>query len=562
MNGYRRWIKQRLRERRHEYPAVAEPGLFSLMTPVYDTPPRFLRALARSVFRQDYPWFEWVLVDNGSTLPGTRRCLAELTLDPRVRLSRIEPNRGIMGGTRAAVSEAMGQYVLPVDSDDLLSSDALRVMASVLQQRGYPALAYSDEDKLLPNGRRDHPFLKPDWDPVLFYNCCYVAHLCGINRALAIELGAYADEAARGCHDWDTFWRFVRAGHTPVHVPEVLYSWRMHAGSTATPNAAPKPYTLHSQEHVLQGQLCALGLEDRVEMRTNPLFRSRGMWQAARRHVEPAPLLVALHASQRGRCRRFLHALAECSYPLPNVHVFGTAAADAVDLEFWNHLPGQSGMTVTSHGDLQDLWRWLAAQPASALVARCCDTVMPLTHDWPWEALGLFELHEDAVVVGGRLFDEAGRIESAGEIFGVGGLLGTPDWHRHDGEMGHYGLHICQRSVDAVSGEFFIARAGFLLEALAELRTRTPELLSAQLGAMARRRGKRVIYTPHIAAQRAASSGHERVSGHPRDLVEAFGTLRFDDRYYSRHYSRDPKFGYHLASRPFATDHLRPSLVG
>src|SRR5262245_53584719 len=75
---YREWIRQRVKTRREEYTVQARPGLFSILTPVFDPPARCLRDLARSVLRQDQSEFEWVIVDNGSRQPGVRRLLERL----------------------------------------------------------------------------------------------------------------------------------------------------------------------------------------------------------------------------------------------------------------------------------------------------------------------------------------------------------------------------------------------------------------------------------------------------------------------------------------------------
>ena len=248
---YPTWIKQRVYRRGAEYDVAANPSLFSIITPVYDTPVKFLREMAASVFAQDYPC-EWVVCDNGSRMPETLAVLDELQKDRRVKLVRLEKNGGIMRGTRTAFNAATGRYVLPVDSDDLLYPDALRVMAACLERADWPAVAYSDEDKVYAQSVPCHPFLKPDWDPALFLNCCYIAHLCAISREAAIDVDAYTDDNARGCHDWDTFTRLLRRGHVPLHVPEVLYSWRIHEGSSASTDHRAKLYTLDCQKHVLE----------------------------------------------------------------------------------------------------------------------------------------------------------------------------------------------------------------------------------------------------------------------------------------------------------------------
>ena len=139
---------------------------------------------------------------------------------------------GIIEGTRLCLEHAVNRYTATVDHDDLLTPDCIRVVSHALGPAGYPALAYTDEDKL-DGDRFSSPYFKPSFDPVLFANSCYIAHLSIVDRRLALQLGAYTDKQAEGSHDWDTFVRFLLAGHTPAHIPEVLYSWRMHPASTA-----------------------------------------------------------------------------------------------------------------------------------------------------------------------------------------------------------------------------------------------------------------------------------------------------------------------------------------
>jgi len=304
------WVAATVGGRAGAYRAHPDPGLLSIISTVYDTPPVYLRELADSV--QTWRDFEWVLLDNGSRSAETRRALAVIAADPGVKLLRVEQNLGIIGGMRHVLERATGRYVLPVDSDDYLFPDALAIVAAVLQRDGYPPLAYSDEDKLR-DGRHLDPYFKPDWDPVLFRNLCYIAHLCAIDRARAVQLGVYSDTGAEGCHDWDTFFRFTRAGSTPVHIPELLYSWRMHGGSTAA-NVDAKDY----------------------------------VWWIRRRREAPVPIALVLHGD----------GTVDPRYPAARV---SRAAAGEPPLRAWQR--ASEGLTAVVTFDTRlvpasDEWLW------------------------------------------------------------------------------------------------------------------------------------------------------------------------------------------------------------
>lgn len=542
------WIARRVHDRRKQYSPPKVDKLFSLLTPVFNTPPRFLRELAECILDQDYPWFEWVVVDNGSTSAEARTLLRRLTFDPRVKLVPLTANRGIMAGTRAALEHACGRYILPVDHDDRLYPDALRIMAYHLHEHHYPAAAYSDEDKLLPGGRAGKPFCKPDWDPLLLLNCGYVAHLSAVDREAALELECYTDPQAEGCPDWDAFLRLARAGHAPVHVPEILYSWRMHADSTADPYSRAKPYTIASQHHALTQHLWQLNLDDRLTMRSNPLVPHAGLWRVARRQVSPTPPIHVLHIDSSTDGHATPHARSESADDAPDSfqRSEGERAPRSATASAWSE---------TTYPELRHrliAWNELVPavqdRPDSSLIAIVHGNLAPLCADWPWETLGLFELFDDLAIVGGRIIGADGRVQSAGEVFGMAGLIGSPCRGWPAATPRRHGMLLCQRTVSAVDGRFFVARAGFLASVLRDRGAIRPDMLSAWLAAAARARGLRIAYSPHILAQAGAPAPVGAQSEEEMwDFLRAQWPLLADDPYYSPFCSLRAGHGWELA---------------
>jgi glycosyltransferase involved in cell wall biosynthesis len=470
--------------RGERYPARAEPGLLALLTTVYNTPAVYLQELADSVRAQSWTEYEWIVLDNGSSDRATRRALDRLAGDPRVKLTRVDENLGILGGMRYALERATARYVLPVDSDDYLFPDTLRVMAAVIQREHYPALLYSDEDKLR-DGRHVDPFRKPDWDPVLFRNCCYVAHLCAIRRDEAVRHGVYTDAAAEGCHDWDTFLRLSREGHAPIHVPEILYSWRMHGGSTAA-NVDAKDYVLNSQRHVLERHLDATGLRERFSVVRSPFFPASPDWwiRRARTHPTPASLVI----DGRGSRSASLLPLLSTTGGYPFARIFLSGAAEQTDAR------------ATPHD--ASLFRTLLLAAAAAPLVVVVDAgLVPRTDEWVWEMAGLKESFGDAVMIGGRLVDAAGAIVSAGGVFAEDDTIVTSDEGRSADDPGYFGTALKQRSTGAVSLRLAALDAAWLrtivpgpMDAL-EMRK-----LEVALAREARKGRRRIIVSPFVEA--------------------------------------------------------------
>jgi hypothetical protein len=521
---YARWIERRLVDRRSEYPAVDRPGLFSLLTPVFNPPAGFFRILGNSILAQDHQDWQWVLIDNGCTHQDVLYLLDRFARDPRVTLVRAGTPRGIIGGMRLALEQARGEYVCPVDHDDRLYPDALRVAASCLQRQGWPKLAYSDEDKLLPDGQAGLPFPKPCWDPLLFLNCCYVAHLGILHRQTALELGVYTDPQAEGTPDGDAFCRFTAAGHMPVHIPEILYSWRMHPQSTALLGIEAKPYVTASQKHALGNQLHKLELSDKVNLRTNELLGKVGTWRIVAQETaatESLPVLVAPCGTRQLRTTLEQRlALTEGVRSIRNLR------------------PRRSALLHALKTFPDDAWL--------VLINPYC---LPLTTDFVREFQAVRHVVPEAGWVGGTTLRPDGRVLSAGLVWGFADILGSPLQGANPRQVAKgAGSLAFQRSVSAVEVGVSCVQAGLLRDALrhAEGDLADP-LLPAWLGAAARERGQRVLYTPFVTGQYVQQPPPRKMPSEARHrFLTLYGHLLAADPYYARYYGLTPKRAFRI----------------
>ncbi|MET4186694.1 glycosyltransferase involved in cell wall biosynthesis [Bradyrhizobium sp. JR7.2] len=487
-SDYEAYRKTSLARRRRDGMYHQTPGLLSFVTTVYNTDPRFLEELGNSVFLQDGGMhFEWLILDNGSTEEGTRRTLVRLARHPGVRLERVESNLGIIGGMRYCLERASGRYILPLDSDDLIEPDCVHVLTRFIEDNKYPALLFTDEDKL-DAGRFHTPYFKPDWDPVLFVHSCYIAHLCAIDRELAIQLGLYSDSSAEGCHDWDSFIRFMLAGKKPTRVPEVLYSWRIHAASTSG-NIESKSYITESHRRTLQRFLDRSGATN-IELVNSPLFQYNVDWWFRRKRLHAQSIRTI---------------------------VIG-ATDDAAD-----ELPDTTAI-VLGRGNVADLAD-AVDRIGTDLVHLHWHGVLPLDDEWRWDAMALLELFADAVMVGGML-DDGSAIVDGPRVFGFGDGCGCPDQGRALTNPG-YGARMWKaHTVSAVSTSHCVVRTSFLKQCLGELRREAVarEMLGPWLGAMAAEAGRRVVYSPFMRA---------RVGGIQAAVASGAGMARWLSRFWS-----------------------------
>lgn len=109
---------------------------FSIVIPVYNVE-KYVRECVESVLRQTFQDYEIILVDDGSTDDSPAIC-DELSRKERTVRCLHQANLGLSGARNAGLSEASGDYVIFIDSDDYLLDD------QVLQEINTKTTSYPD----------------------------------------------------------------------------------------------------------------------------------------------------------------------------------------------------------------------------------------------------------------------------------------------------------------------------------------------------------------------------------------------------------------------------------
>ena len=213
---------------------MRERPLISVIMPTYNTPEGMLRAAIDSVRAQLYPQWELCVADDGSSEPHVEQVVNEYAAkDERIRFYKGAENRGVAYASNRALDRATGEFVVLFDHDDLLEEQALfRVAECVLADA--PDMLYSDEILVAPDGGKILRFAyRPAFSPEYLRSHPYIVHLTGFRRTLLREIGGF-DEALRISQDYDLILRASEKAKRIVHVPEVLYQWRVHEASAGS----------------------------------------------------------------------------------------------------------------------------------------------------------------------------------------------------------------------------------------------------------------------------------------------------------------------------------------
>ena len=160
---------------------------------------------------------------------------------PRIRCRKVE-NKGIAATPTPPPCWRTGKYLALADHDDVLAPHAMCAMGQAildLRAEGKPdGFLYSDEALFEKDIRRPlTPHFKPDFAPDYLLCCNYICHLAVFRRELYVGVGGERGEYD-GSQDHDLFFRLAEAVGGAAHLPQVLYYWRVHSGSTSGGAAA------------------------------------------------------------------------------------------------------------------------------------------------------------------------------------------------------------------------------------------------------------------------------------------------------------------------------------
>lgn len=236
--------------------------LISILIPVYNVDPKWLKECVKSIENQWYSNWEICIADDCSTNEKTINVLKEYEKNnSKIRVHWRKENGHISEATNSALEIASGEYIALVDNDDTLSENALYEVVKILNKDNRINMIYSDEDKINEKDERYDAHFKPDWSPDLILNQNYVSHLGVYRTEIAKNIGGFR-KGFEGVQDHDFILRFTERidSSTIYHIPKILYHWRAIEGSTAL-DTSQKDYAFNLATKMLDEAFMRRGIK-------------------------------------------------------------------------------------------------------------------------------------------------------------------------------------------------------------------------------------------------------------------------------------------------------------
>lgn len=208
---------------------------FSVITPLYNTPEQYLKEMIESLKKQTYSNWELCMADGSDTRHEyvKKICEAYAEEDERIKYVKLKENRGISINTNECLKLATGDYVGLLDHDDILHESALFEMMKAIDEE-HADFLYSDEVKFNSaiEDAADFNF-KPGFGKDELRSHNYICHFTVFAMLLLDKIGEAYRADYDGSQDHDMVLRLTEKARKIVHVPKVLYYWRVHPQSVS-----------------------------------------------------------------------------------------------------------------------------------------------------------------------------------------------------------------------------------------------------------------------------------------------------------------------------------------
>lgn len=520
--------------------------LISVVMPVFDPPVQLLDEAIRSVQAQLYPNWELCIADDASRDPQVRALLeGHAATDSRIRVVFRDENGHISRASNSALELATGDFIALLDNDDILPEYALFFVADAINRHPDAGILYSDEDKLNAAGHRFYPYFKSDWNPSLFLSHNLISHLGVYRTQLVREVGGFR-VGFEGSQDYDLAARCVEKLRPEqiVHIPRVLYHWRVVPGSTSE-RIEGKPYALTASERALNEHLMRQGIAGAVEALPSGVHRVRYA-------LPNPPPLVSIIVPTRNAVELLRTCLesvrAKTHYPNYEILLVDNGSDAAEALAYIAGLANDPAIRVIRDDrpfNYSALNNHAARQARGELLVLLNNDIEVITPDWLDEMVGI-AMQADVGAVGARLWYPNDTLQHGGVVIGLGGVACHAHRGLPKGQRGYCFRAEVIQDFSAVTGACLAVRKSRFFEVggLNEVDLAVA-FNDVDLCLKLRERGYRNVWTPF-----AELYHHESISRGPENTPEKKARFQREIEYMQKRWAtwiaHDPAYSPNL----------------
>ncbi len=389
----------------------------SILVPMYNTPYIFFKELVECLINQTYGNWELCLADGSPKQDDSLKSIYEQ--DERIKYKFIGENKGIAGNTNECIKMATGDFIALFDHDDLLPVFSLYEIVKCINEHPEVEFIYTDEDKITTLDKpRFNPHFKPDFSLDFLRTNNYICHFSIFKKELMDKLGGERSEYD-GAQDFDIILRVSELTKNIIHIPKVLYHWRVHPNSTAQAEVQSKPYAFEAGIPAIRDHLKRQGIKATVEHGA-----SLGTYRI-RYHFEGHPKVSILIPNKDGKdiLKKCIKSILEkTTYENYEIVIIENNSETEDIKEYYKELEQNSKIKILQYPETgfnySKIINYGVKNSDGDFIVQLNNDTEIETEDWLEDMLG-FCSREDVGAVGVKLFYPDNTIQHAGIVFGV-----------------------------------------------------------------------------------------------------------------------------------------------
>jgi len=457
-SNYKDWIKNNEptleelnKQKKQEFKIKPK---FSIIVPMYNTPINYFEQLVDCLINQTYQNWELCLAD-GSTQKNSEIDNI-IKKDKRIFYKFLNKNEGISGNTNKALEMTTGDFILLLDHDDLLPIFCLYELVKCINENPDVEFIYTDEDQI-EGDKRCRPHFKPDFAIDTLRSNNYITHLSVFKKELMDKLGGFKSKY-NGAQDYDIILRTIENTDKIVHIPKILYHWRVHTNSTSM-LADAKPYAYEAGINAIEDHLKRQKLNAKVTHGGD----LKGIYEVEYNVIgNPSVSIIIPNKDNIKLLRRCINSILELTtYENYEIVIVENNSEKKETFEYYKEIEKNNKIRIIYFKEkgfnYSKIINYGVKNCKSDFIVQLNNDTKLLTPRWLEKFIG-FAQRKDIGAVGARLLYKDKSIQHSGIGIGILGLAANLFVNTPKNAHAYFGREVLTRNVSAVTGACLFAR--------------------------------------------------------------------------------------------------------
>ena len=499
--NYKIWIKnnepnnQEL-EKQRKTKFEIQPKI-SIIVPMYNTPYRFFKELVECLIDQTYTNWELCLAD-GSTKQD-KDIQTIIRLDNRIKYKFLNENKGISGNTNECIKMATGDFIALFDHDDLLPNFCLFEIVKAINENPNVEFIYTDEDKVSANSkRRFEPYFKPDFAIDTLRSGNYICHFSVFKKNIMDKLKGERGEYD-GAQDFDLILRITEIVNPKniIHIPKILYHWRISNVSTAK-NEEAKPYAYMAGEKAVRDHLNRLGIYATVKKSNyygmyNTIYSIKG---------SPKISILISNTDEVEALKRCINSILEkTTYGNYEIDIIENNSKDRKTFNYYRELQNNEKIKILYFSEktknYSKIINYGMKLTDGEYILQLSNKTEVINPEWLDIMLGICN-RNDVGIVGAKILYPDTTIQHAGIVLGMTANRGYVHRGMRDTDYGYFSRNFMRQNVIAVSKDCMLTKREVFDEVEGLNENLSQYFNGIDFCLKARKKGYLIVYEPNV----------------------------------------------------------------